>query len=119
MKSVCCNCNQVFEYDTNAIVVACPHCGTQYNTRPTAQCQATQYYQPAPKKEGIDVLCLILGVLLNVIGLIVAAIISGRRGAISALWGMLIGGLLLFSLVVMSSRAVANRMSEATELISE
>ncbi len=48
------------------------------------------------KQEGHGCLCAILGMFFGPIGLVVAAIIGGARGVVSALIGMIVPAMILF-----------------------
>jgi hypothetical protein len=101
-KFNCPYCRQPIEAEDEWIgqVAECPNCGQSIEIkRPTLTLgpqlrkasgvpshNFSQHTQPPPKTSGI---CFWLGFLLWLFGLLIAAIIEGKEGAIKALMGML------------------------------
>lgn len=97
MKTACPNCHSFFDVDEEYIgyTVSCPYCNAEkllknpqqeYNLK---RSRAVNQRMQEQNKGNFDGLCFFLGLVFNLIGLLVAAIIGKRVGAVSALWGML------------------------------
>lgn len=95
MKTICKSCGMAYPVNPEYVgcLVECPHCGETHTL------EAGEIIRTAPRRrpdadatpKGLDGLGFVLGLLFNVIGLMIAAGVGGRRGCVSALWGMLVG----------------------------
>lgn len=95
MKTICKSCGTAYPVNPEHVgcLVECPHCG-ETHTLEAGEIIRTAPRRPVAAQEkrgGVDGLGFALGLIFNLLGVLIAAIIGGRKGCISALWGMLVG----------------------------
>lgn len=95
MKTICKNCGMAYPVNPEYVgcAVTCPHCG-ETHTLEESEIIRAQPRRPVAvqeKRGGFDGLGFALGLIFNLLGVLIAAIIGGRRSCVSALFGLFVG----------------------------
>ena len=108
MKTKCRNCGSEFSVDEEYVgfTVACPSCGMETIVTTAADVARMRRNEVVNKRMANaqfgkaettnTTLCFFLGLMFNLVGLVIAAVIGKQKGALAALWGMLVNDAIVF-----------------------
>lgn len=107
MKAICKSCGMAYPVEPQFVgySVTCKSCGAKSVLMPDDIIRDRPRTRAVtePRSEGIDGLSFALGLILSVVGVVVAAAVGGRHGAKSSLIGMVTGAVVAAAIAVFAA----------------